>query len=177
MIDEIITDILKAEGWDKYTNHPADRGGPTKWGITLQAWQDYNSNPALSAFNVQSITESEARLFYHRKYIVEPGYHRISSTYLMACVVDAAVNHGPKRATKWLQRAVGAQQDGAFGPKSLEAVNKQDPIVTALRFLAYRVKFYGYLVTRDPSQAVFAHGWNSRAAKWIEGLVDFYTHG
>lgn len=176
MIDEIITDILKAEGWDAYTDHPADRGGPTKWGITLEAWQDYLGKP-VTASNVCGITESEARLFYHRKYIIEPRYDKIISTFLMAMTVDAAVNHGPRRATKWLQRAVGAAQDGVLGPKTLAAVNYKDDIVVALKFLSYRVKFYGYLVTRDPSQAVFAHGWNNRAAKWLERLVDYYTGG
>lgn len=172
MIDDLITDVLKAEGWDKYTNHPADRGGPTKWGITLKAWQDYNRNPALSESSVQGITEQEARIFYHQQYIIEPGFTNIHSDFLMACVVDAAVNHGPKRAAKWLQRAVGVQQDGDVGPKTIEAVNSAPFQPTTLKFLAYRVRFYGYLVTRNPSQAVFAHGWNNRAAKWLERLAD-----
>ena len=77
MIHEIITDVLKAEGWDAYTNHPADRGGPTKWGITLSAWRDFNDNQSLTAFNVQGITEAEARVFYHRRYIVGPKFDKI----------------------------------------------------------------------------------------------------
>lgn len=167
MINEIITDILKAEGWDTYTNHPADRGGPTKWGITEAAYGG----------DVRNITEAEARLFYHRKYIVEPRFDEINPTFLMALVVDAAVNHGTKRAAKWLQRAVGVTQDGYVGQQTLAALRGQDFHVTALKFLSYRVKFYGYLVTRDPSQAVFAHGWNNRAAKWLERLAEYYTGG
>lgn len=176
MIDEIITDILKAEGWDKYTDHPADRGGPTKWGITLDAWCDYVGHP-ITDYEVRRIDEPQARAFYRQKYIEGPGYDRIGSPFLVGLVVDAAVNHGPKRATKWLQRAVGAQQDGVLGPLTAQAVNRRDDIITALNFLSYRVKFYGYLVTRDPSQAVFAHGWNSRAAKWLDRLVVHYTGG
>jgi lysozyme family protein len=167
MINEIITDILKAEGWDTYTNRPNDRGGPTKWGITEAAYGG----------DVRNITEAEARLFYHRKYIIEPRFDEINPTFLLALVVDAGVNHGPKRAAKWLQRAVGATQDGRVGAQTLAAVRGQDPIVTSLKFLSYRVKFYGYLVTRDPSQAEFAHGWNNRAAKWIERVADYYTGG
>lgn len=176
MIDAIITDILKAEGWDTYTDHPADRGGPTKWGITLKAWGDYLGR-SVSAFNVQGITEQEARVFYHQKYIIEPGFDRLHNNFLIAMAVDAGVNHGPRRAVKWLQRAVGAVQDGVLGPNTAQAVNRQDEICTALKFLSYRVKFYGHIVTRDPSQAVFAKGWNARAAKWLERLVDQYTCG
>ena len=172
MIDEIITDILKAEGWDKYTNHPADRGGPTKWGITLKTWQDYNRNPALSEADVQGITELQARTLYHQQYIIEPGFTNIYSDFLLAVVADAAVNHGPRRATKWLQRAVGTRQDGVVGPITTAAVNSSSVFDTTLKFLAYRIKFYGYLVSRDHSQAVFAHGWNSRAAKWLERLAE-----
>lgn len=176
MIDEIITDILKAEGWDTYTDHPADKGGPTKWGITLKAWGDYLGQP-VSAFNIQGITEAEARLFYHRKYILEPRFTDIQSHFLLACVVDAAVNHGPKRATKWLQEAAGVTADGVLGPVTASAVNRADDICLALKFLALRVRFYGAIISRDHSQAVFAKGWNARAAKWLERLVDHYTCG
>ena len=31
-IDELIDDVIEREGG--YVNHPADRGGPTNWGIT-----------------------------------------------------------------------------------------------------------------------------------------------
>ena len=176
VIEEIITDILKAEGWDTYTNHPADRGGPTKWGITLEAWGEYLARP-VSAFNIQGITEHEARTFYRNVYFTATKYDRIDSEFLIACVADAAVNHGAKRASKWLQRAVGVAQDGSIGPITLQAVNAANPTVVALRFLAYRVKFYGYIVTRNPSQAVFASGWNNRAAKWIERLADYHEGG
>lgn len=176
MIDEIITDILKAEGWDKYTNHPADRGGPTKWGITLEAWGDYLGRP-VSVYNVQGITEAEARIFYRQKYIMEPKFTRIRSDFLMACVVDAAVNHGPRTATKWLQRACGAKQDGVLGPKTAEAVNDSDWVMLSIRFLSYRVRFYGTIISHDHSQAVFAKGWMNRAAKWMERLVEAAARG
>ena len=173
MIDQIITDILKAEGWDTYTNHSADKGGPTKWGITLTAWGDYLGRP-VAVSDVQKITEQEARIFYHQKYIIEPGFDRITSAYLIACVTDAGVNHGTRRATKWLQQAVGVRQDCLLGPITLKAVNRQDDIITALKFLSCRVKFYGHIVTRTPSQAVFAKGWNARAGKWLEKLADWH---
>ena len=34
--EQVITDILRREGWPKYTNRAADKGGPTKGGITLE---------------------------------------------------------------------------------------------------------------------------------------------
>lgn len=175
MLNEIITDILKAEGWDAYTNHPADRGGPTKWGITLKAWQDYVGHP-VTAFNVRGITETEARRFYLDRYVRDPGFAALPEP-LLALVVDSGVNHGPRAATKWLQKAVGAKADGVLGPITMNAILSTGVIETYLRVLAHRVRLYGYLVTKDHSQAVFAHGWNNRAAKWLDRLADFLTGG
>lgn len=113
MIDEIITDVLKAEGWDTFTNHPADRGGPTKWGITQKAWAEWRDRD-VTVEEVQQITEPQARDFYESLYIVGPRFNQLPER-LQAMVVDCGVNHGVVRAAKWVQRAVGAEQDGMIG--------------------------------------------------------------
>lgn len=170
VIDEIITDVLKAEGWDKYTNHPADRGGPTKWGITLKAYQSLVDKEATQR-TIQNLTEAEARAFYNRFYVVEPGFDRVHSL-AMPLVVDCGVNHGTKRAAKWFQKAVGAEEDGVIGPQTLAAAEHIPAVTVYLRICAYRTRFFGAIVTRDPSQAVFASGWNNRVSKFILGLAD-----
>jgi lysozyme family protein len=175
MINEIITDVLRAEGWDEYTNDPDDRGGPTKWGITQKAWSDYIRRPATPE-DIQSITEPQAREFYLAKYVKEPGFDKLPSL-LVPLLVDCGVNHGPVRAIRWLQRVVGAFGDGDLGPKTLAAVQSRDPVATYLRVCARRVRFYGAIVRRDRSQAKFISGWNNRAAKWIEVLADRVVDG
>lgn len=186
MIDDLITDVMRAEGWDKYTDHPADRGGPTKWGITLKSWGDYLGKP-VTAFNVRGITEAEARRFYLDKYVREPGFASLPDP-LLSLVVDSGVNHGPRAATKWVQRSVGAKADGFLGPITLQAILQADVRSVYLKVLAHRVRLYGYLVTRDPRlkeaiaagfrlQAENSNGWNNRAAKWLDRLADFLTDG
>jgi len=170
MIEDIITDVLKAEGWDEYTNRPNDRGGPTKWGITQKAWAAWRGRE-VSIDEIKAITEPQAREFYEAEYILAPRFNHLPER-IRAMVIDCGVNHGPERASKWVQRAVGAKEDGVIGPKTLAAVTASNPVVTYLRICAYRVSFYGKLVTSDPTQAENAHGWNNRAAKWIEGLAD-----
>jgi lysozyme family protein len=170
VIEDIITDVLAAEGGDKFTNHPADRGGPTKWGITQRAWSEALGHTA-SIDDIRNITEREARDFYRSRYVVSPRFHTLPEL-LMPLVVDCGVNHGPARAAKWLQKAVGAQQDGVVGPATLAATEAQDYEETYLKICAYRIRLYGALVSRDPKQAVFASGWNNRAAKWILRLVE-----
>ena len=175
MLDDIITDVLRAEGWDAYTDHPSDRGGPTKWGITLKAWEGWRGH-AVTAEDVQNITEPQARDFYEAEYVLGPRFNHLPDLYA-PLVVDCGVNHGTRIASKWVQRAVGARQDGVIGPKTLDLIGSKNPVAVYLLILSYRIKLYGKLVTRDPSQAVFAHGWNNRAAKWAQRLADYLTGG
>lgn len=163
---DMITEVLKREGWDKYTNHPEDRGGPTKWGITLKAWSEYIDRQATAA-DVAAITETNARIFYQKEYVLKPNFDMIEDESLRELVVDCGVNHGVYRAAKWLQLAAGVIQDGKVGPKTLEAVNTADAFDLRLRIIAYRIKLYGKLVTKDPTQAKFAWGWNNRAASFL----------
>ena len=171
MIDDIITDILKAEGWDRYTDHPADRGGPTKWGITLAKWREVNGDPTLTAADVRKITEEQARELYRNWYIIGPGFDKLSPI-LQPLVIDCAVNHGAKRAAEWVQKAVGAVQDGQIGPKTLAAIENVPSTYIYLNICAYRFRFYGAIISRDPSQAAFASGWNNRGAKFLVALAD-----
>lgn len=172
-IDEIITDILKAEGWDKYTNDPVDRGGPTKWGITLKAWQDYRGDwTSVNEDDIKAITEQEAREFYELEYVKSPRFDQLPPL-LMPMVVDCGVNHGVTRASKWVQRAVEAKEDGVIGPKTLDAVTSVNLLAIYQRVAAYRFQLYGKIVSNDHSQAKYAHGWNNRGAKWLMRLADY----
>ena len=57
-------------------------------------------------------------------------------------VLDFAVNSGTGRAAKALQKLVGATQDGAIGPKTLQAVMNHDPAELVDKFHDTRQKFY-----------------------------------
>lgn len=170
MIEDIITDVLQAEGGDTYTNDPDDRGGPTKWGITLKSWQEYRGHDLVTADDVKEITEAQARDFYEDKYIVGPKFNQLAEM-LVPLVVDCAVNHGVSRAAKWLQYAVGSGTDGVIGPKTIQASQEASVACTYLQICATRVRFYGSIVGNDHTQAKFAHGWNTRAAKWLDRLA------
>ena len=166
-MDEVITEIMKREGWDTYTNHPADRGGPTKWGITLKAWEDYVDH-SCTEDDIKAINEGQARDFYMKLYIAGPHFDDIENEHVRELVIDCGVNHGTSPAAKWLQKAVEVEQDGAIGPISLADINSTDSLKMFLDVVAYRIQFYGRLVTDKPEQAVFAAGWNNRAAGFLE---------
>jgi lysozyme family protein len=80
-------------------------------------------------------------------------------------VFDAAVNSGPSRADKWLQAALGVEQDGILGKKTLtaleEAVDRED-FVIYYRIIDERLKFLVALIRKKPSQLAFLLGWMRR---------------
>lgn len=163
---EIIEAIIGREG-DKYTDVPGDRGGPTKFGITLGTLSEWRRSLVTSE-DVKALTIEEARAILCQKFLVEPGINKIANDDIRSAVLDFAVNADPKQAIKELQRVVGTTPDGVLGPVTLAALPRLDGKKVAARLLAQRARFYGRLVTDHPSQAKFAAGWINRTMDMLE---------
>jgi lysozyme family protein len=166
--NEIIEGILRREGG--YTDHPADKGGPTNHGVTQATLAEWRGKPT-SAEDVKALSESEAREIYREQYIVRPGFLGIENESVRALAIDCAVNHGIKEAVMLLQRAARVFTDGIFGPNTKDAVNRMTPSVLYRRLCAARVRLYGQIITKNPTQAAFAAGWANRVAEFIEEIV------
>lgn len=162
---DIIDAIIRREGG--FVDHAADRGGATNHGITLQTLSEHRGQEA-TVDDMRNLTEHEAREIYVQRYVNDPNFYQITHPELRALIIDCAVNHGPVRAAMWLQQAAGVLDDGVVGPVTLDAVNSNPGEMLYLHVLADRCRFYGKLITRDPSQAAFAHGWANRVAEFIE---------
>ena len=83
-------------------------------------------------------------------------------------VLDWAVNSGTGRAAKALQNLIGAKQDGAIGPKTLQAVMNYDPAQLITQLHDTRQKFYenlSYFKT-------FGKGWTRRNEETREQAKD-----
>lgn len=177
---DIITEVLRREGWPKYTDHPADKGGPTKGGITLATLSDWRGKAATAA-DVQALTEVEARDIYQARYITRPRFEQIADPNLRHLVIDAGVLSGPGQAAQWLQQAAGVTVDGVIGPRTLAAINAMPANAVRLAFTAARVRFFGRLVQNNanaraagkdvPDQALFIGGWLDRAMADIDVLA------
>lgn len=170
MVESIIDDIIRREGG--YVNHPADRGGPTKYGITAQTLGNWRHLARAATNNeVAELTESEARAIYRQQYIIEPGFDKITNPELMALLVDSGVHSGPKQAVKWLQIALGVSSDGVIGPNTRAVMAAADQDLLYIKVLGARLRHLGRLITSDPKQSVFAAGWMNRMAEFVEGAV------
>ena len=146
-IDTILDEIIRREGG--YVNHPADRGGPTNFGITAQTLGNWRQlgRPATAA-EVQALTEAEALAIYRQQYITGPGFEAITHPALLHLLVDAAVHSGPKRAVQWLQTSLGVAADGVIGPKTRAALAAADQGVLYGKVLGQRLRHLE-LTTKD----------------------------
>lgn len=166
-IESLIDDIIHREGG--YVNHPADRGGPTKFGITASTLGAYRklNRPAIAG-EVQELHLNEAKEIYRKQYVISPRFNEIVDETLQEAVVDFGVHSGPGRAARILQSLVGVRVDGTVGPITLFAVNQQEPKYLTMKLHLARAIFLMRFIGRNPSQAAFARGWGNRLAELAE---------
>jgi lysozyme family protein len=150
--------IIKSEGG--YVNDPADRGGETNLGVTIGAWGAYLGR-AIQPGEMAKLTQETVKPFYRSMYWdkVQGDDLPIGVDY---AVFDFAVNAGVGRAAKFLQRAVGALDDGAIGPGTLALVAKTTPGELLDNFAEQKEAFYNSLAEKNPTQKKFLKGWMAR---------------
>lgn len=142
-----------------YVNDPRDPGGETKWGISKRAYPNVD---------IKALTREDARKIYFRDF-----WQRLSANILPDGVAfqlfDFAVNSGIETAVRYLQRAVGAADDGHWGPISqatLEAMEESDVV---MRLNAERLDF----MTRLKNWPDAGRGWARRIAGNLRyGAID-----
>ena len=146
--------ILKHEGG--YVDHPRDPGGATNLGITLDTLSAHRGRK-VTKDEVKALTVAEAGAIYRKNYWHAAFCEQLppGADYM---VFDLAVNSGVGRARKYLQRAVGATEDGIIGPATLAAVKAASGKVIVEKMSRYREAFYRGLDTFP----TFGKGWMRR---------------
>ena len=165
MIRHLIEEVMTREGG--YVDHPADRGGPTNMGITIATLSGFRGKIVTPA-DVKALPRDDAYNIYLKMYWSDPGFHTLDlCPSCIEMIFDLAVHSGPFRAIKLLQQAIGVHQDGAIGPNTREAAFMMPSLDLFHALVANRMVFLGKLITNDPEQAVFAHGWFRRLANLL----------
>src|SRR5688572_25233622 len=98
-IESIIEATIGKEGGD--SNHPADRGGPTRWGIT-QAVARANGYHG----DMRVLPRETAIAIYRHEYFEKPGFFAVAalSPAIAEELFDTGVNMGPAVPSMMLQR-------------------------------------------------------------------------
>lgn len=146
--------------WEGGTsNHKSDPGGFTSRGVTAGAGAGYRKRRGLPPKRVDLWTSAEVDQFYHDDYWNGVGAELLPYGVDLAAF-DAGVMSGPSRASKWLQRAAGARQDGNVGAGTRLAVASLAGDVIVRKLCGYRLGFVQGLGTFK----VFGKGWSRRIA-------------
>jgi len=161
--DACLAAVTKLEGGT--SNHPADKGGLTMAGVTQATYDAYRRRKGLPPRPVTQSTRTERADIYRSQYWT-PVRGDALPPPLDLVIFDMAVNSGPERAIKTLQRVLGVTPDGVFGNQTLRALQEDaaagqvDHLVSQV--LELREEFYRGIVARDASQKVFLAGWLNR---------------
>jgi lysozyme family protein len=176
-VDAYIRATIQKEG-SVFTNNPADRGGPTKYGITQAVYSRYYPG------SVATITYDTAYNIYLNEFWIKPKFDQIDAidSVIAYRMFDWGVNSGPGQPVKALQRSLNVlnQQgkdypdiaaDGALGPATIAAlrafVGKRGADgVKVMRGMLQSLQsvFYIELAERVPSQETFEYGWQLNRA-------------
>lgn len=155
LFNEALSLVLKHEGG--YVNHLADPGGATNRGVTQHTYDSWRRRMGLSVRTVRKITDAEVAAIYRRDY-----WNAVRGDELPAgldyAVFDFAVNSGPRRARQFLQRVLGVEGDGVFGPVTMAAIEASDPSRNAVRLCETRLAWLKRLST----WGTFGRGWERR---------------
>jgi lysozyme family protein len=154
--DQALAIVLKHEGG--YVNHPSDPGGETNYGITKAVAQRNGYHG-----DMRTIPMDVVARIYKKDYWDAVKADELPPAVRYA-VFDGAVNSGPVQSIKWLQRAVGARDDGILGPVTMGLVRdtNQEKLLRVL--LGQRLSFMASL----SSWPAFGRGWARRIADLLE---------
>ena len=102
-VDGLIDALIEREGG--YVDHPADKGGPTCFGITEAVARAHGYAGAM-----RHLPRDEAAAIYRRLYWLRPRFDQspARSARVAAELFDTGVNMGPAVAATFLQRALTA---------------------------------------------------------------------
>lgn len=173
IVGELIDELIEREGG--YVDHPADKGGPTRFGITEAVARAHGYGGAIA-----ELPRDQAEAIYRRLYWLRPRFDEVAErTPAVATeLFDTGVNMGPAVASTFLQRTLTALNrngkdyadlvpDGRVGPATLSALDAflkvrggdrgETVLLRALE--ALQGERYLRLAEKRPANEAFLYGW------------------
>jgi lysozyme family protein len=172
-IEHLLDALIEREGG--YVDHPADRGGATRFRVTEAVARALGYRGAMRV-----LPRDEALAIYRRLYWLRPRFDQVArrAPRIAAELFDTGVNMGPAVAATFLQRALTALNrngkdfadlvpDGRVGPQTLTALDAfldargerggETVLLHALE--ALQGERYVRLAERRPANEAFLYGW------------------
>lgn len=159
--DRAVEVVLEHEGG--FVDHPRDPGGATKYGISLRfarergTMLDIDGDGDVDKTDIQLLTKDKAKMVYREVFWRGVRGDELPPGIDLA-VFDFAVNSGISRAVRFLQRALGIQEDGIIGPQTMGRIKAADPATVVRALTIQRLNFLRGLKTWN----TFGRGWQRR---------------
>ncbi len=171
----LVDELIDREGG--YVNHSADRGGPTRYGVTEAVAREYGYQDDMRDLPLELARKIAADRYWHSVRLddIAPIHERMAE-YLF----DYSYHSGPGRPGRDLQRLLNVLNrrerdyddivvDGAVGPATLGALEAYHDTrgrpgldVMAAAVNALRMGFLIELAEGRESQEAFSYGWLRR---------------
>lgn len=155
--------ILSFEGG--FVNDPKDRGGATNKGVTIATWRkqgyDKDGDGDIDVQDLKLITDADAINIMKKNYWNRWRADEIKDQSIANTLVDWVWGSG-KNGIIIPQRLLGVTADGIVGPKTIAALNAQNPSAFFRTLQARRETYLRNIVKNNPSQRRFLNGWLRR---------------
>lgn len=147
-----------------YVDHPADKGGPTNFGITHTTLARWRGVGSVTAFDVEQMTYAEAKEIYFANYWSKLKCGAIPGPLALA-VYNVGVHSGVRIGGEFLQIALnaegaGLEVDGDVGPLTIGALARAEIGVVLTRV----IDLYEARLRIHPRFDVFGVGFINRVS-------------
>lgn len=148
-----------------YSNDPVDKGGATKYGVTISTWKkqgyDKDRDGDIDIDDLKLITIEDATKIMKLNYWDKWKADTIKDQSIANSLVDWVWGSGAY-GVKIPQAKLGVLADGVVGPKTIAALNKQEPKQFFSWLQARRKLYLEKYVANQPKQKKFLKGWLRR---------------
>lgn len=184
--DDYFEFVVMNEGGAKIVDHPDDPGGLTKFGVTARTYERavrdgviHGPRKATAKCGLRDLTREQAKAIYREMYWGPAGSQSVFKGLDLA-LFDAAINHGPRAAVKFLQKAINVvidrtdadhailepiAEDGIWGPETRRAYREIRGRVTENLELLREFHLFRFLSWHGLQKAAFTKGWFRRGLR------------
>jgi len=159
---DAINRVIYIEGG--FVNNPADKGGPTKYGITQAVYDKFIGRKS-SIDEIKNMPIGNAVAIYKKNYWDKIRGDEINSYAVAYAIFDQAVNWGLDKAIKRTQRVLNEPETGTLTNAQLSLLNSVHEQAFIDSYLEFARQAYLLTVASNPAYEQFKDGWLNRVEK------------
>ncbi len=149
-------------------NRASDPGGSTNFGITQTTLTDAREVIPDLPLTVETLTWPDAKRIYQVHYWSAIRGYDLPLAYALV-TLDAAVNHGPHRAVRFLQQGLGVPDDGWIGVRTISRAHAVRTKAALKECMARRTHFF---MLQDSMDDEYGLGWARRVMSTFAAAIE-----